>query len=212
MARVRFIVRRDIDGGGPGRPEGPGRGGRSPLGRAARAARRAARCRRGAHTIEFALLVPMLIPILMGAVEVTWQFCTSVALDKAAFEAARFGSLGRSNPDGTRNGPACEAAIKAAAVKAAGGFLTAARLTLTPTQYGNAAAAKGGPKGGSKGTGTGGSFVEYTLVYEQPLLLVPKVFTPKDNHVLIDKSLFTHVATTVVMNEPYPDATNTTPC
>lgn len=209
---MRFVGRREIGGGGHGGPEIPGSGTRRPLRRLGRAVRRAAKCRRGANLIEFSLLVPMLIPILMGAIEVTWQFCTSVALDKAAFEAARFGSLGRSNPDGTRNGPACEAAIKAEAVKAAGGFLSASRLTLTPTQYASSSGVGAGPSGGTRGTGVGGSFVAYTLAYEQPLLFVPKIASSKGGYVLIDRSFYNHSAATIVMNEPYPDATNTTPC
>jgi hypothetical protein len=47
--------------------------------------------------------------------------------------------------------------------------------------------------------------VTYTLTYRQPLLFAGE-------SVLFTGSTVTHQAVATVMNEPYPDATNTTPC
>jgi hypothetical protein len=134
----------------------------------------------------------------MGTFEVAWQFGLAVTLDNAAFQASRFGALGRVNADGTRAGSSCEAAVKAAAVKAGKGLLLADRLTVTPTQFARVVDLDESGKG-KRGTGVGGSFVEY----RQPLVAASKLF---------GKSEITHVATTTVVNEPYPDASKPTPC
>lgn len=154
--------------------------------------------------VEFAMVVPVVVGVLMGGVEVAWQYVASVALENAALTAARVGSLGRKNADGTRDGSACLSEVKAAAIEASAGLLSSARLTLTPTQYSKASdlAAR---TGGSAGTGVAGGFVEYRLVYQQPLLFFGRT-------AVFSGSSVTHEVRAAVMNEPYPNATSKTPC
>lgn len=202
MARVRFNGHPGVAPARVGRSDIPERGAGSAWRRLRRNAAGAARCRRGIYALEFAMLVPVFIPILMGCVEVAWQFGASVALDHASLEASRFASLGRKNADGSRAGSTCETAVKDAAIKAGGGFLRADRLTLLPMQYASASGMRG-RSGGTAGTGVGGSFVEFRLEYRQRFIVSGKLF---------GKTEMTHVATTTVMNEPYPDASNPPPC
>jgi hypothetical protein len=153
------------------------------------------------------MLASIFIPVLMGTIEFAWQFLAAIALDNASLQASRFGSLGRLNADGTRGGSACEADVKAAAIKAGAGILQSARLTLNPTVYGSATGVQTST-GGVSGTGSGGSFVEYRLEYRQPLLFAGNFFLFKK----YVSGEITHVAVTTVMNEPYPNAANQPPC
>jgi hypothetical protein len=148
------------------------------------------------------MVMPIFIPLLMGTIEVAWQFGAAVALDHASLQASRFASLGRQNANGSRSGSTCLAAVKDAAIQAGGGLLFADRLTVVPTQFGSAAGVTS-RTGGTTGTGVGGSFVEYRLEYRQPFMVAGKLF---------GKSEQVHVAITTVVNEPYPDAASSTPC
>lgn len=202
MARVRFLEHTGVALGRARRPDIPEAGAASGATRLLRRALSVSRCRRGAYLLEFAFIAPALIPVLMGMVEIAWQFRVSVAVDHAALEASRYASLGRDDGDGKHVGSACPADIKAAAIKAAGGMLVADRLTLTPTQFGTASSMRT-RTGGTSGTGTGGSYVEYRLEYRQRYIVASKLFGASE---------VTHVATTTVMNEPYPNAPKPKAC
>lgn len=204
MARVRFPRR---FGKKPERTCGAAtavRGARSafePLGRRVSGA---ARCRRGAYAVEFAMVSTILVPVLMGAIELSWQFAASVALENATLEASRVATLGRKDAKGAIIGPACEEAIKKAAIDAAIGLLSINRLTMTPTTFTDPKDLINKSKTGTAGTGDSGTYVRYRLQYRQPFLFAPQIFAGKTEMI--------HDAVFAVKNEPYPNVKNKTPC
>jgi Flp pilus assembly protein TadG len=159
--------------------------------------------------LEFAMVSCALIPMLLVMVEVAMQSATAAALDHAAQKAARAGSLGRENADGTRSGQACHAAILAAARQAGGGLLNG-NLQLTVSNYGSAGSAvTAGPgrKNATSGAGLGGRTVVYELRYDQPTIFTKPVTTPWGT---IGRERFIHTAVFTIQNEPFakgdPDA------
>ncbi len=49
--------------------------------------------RRGAHTLEFALLAPVLVALLVAVMEFGWYFSRQVAVTTAVRDAARVGAM-----------------------------------------------------------------------------------------------------------------------
>lgn len=62
-----------------------------------RRARRCATQRRGATVVEFALIVPLLLALLMGIMEFAWMARTQLTVANAAREGVRFAALGNTS-------------------------------------------------------------------------------------------------------------------
>jgi Flp pilus assembly protein TadG len=77
---------------------------------------------RGAAAVEFALILPILLLILMGTIEWGWFFFTHQRVVNAAREGARVGTLEPPNSTGDPQG---------AAIAAANQYLTDVGLTAT---------------------------------------------------------------------------------
>jgi Flp pilus assembly protein TadG len=80
---------------------------------------------RGAAAVEFALVLPILLLFVMGTIEWGWFFFTHQRVVNAAREGARAGTLLPPPPSSTAS------QVQAAAVTAAGDYLTAVGLTNT---------------------------------------------------------------------------------
>ena len=150
--------------------------------------------RRGATAIEFALVANVFVVLVFLMLEASWMMVIEMAINDAAQEASRLGSLGTLPATGTR-----EDAIKAAVVTRAAGLLTSDYLTITMQSYGSiynyghhAANATQTP-----GAGSGRQLVQYVVAYAQPLL------TPLASTVLGGRTSFTHSTTIMVQNEPF---------
>lgn len=166
-------------------------------------ARRTGRSRRGgAYLIEFSSVVTFaVIPILLSGVEMAWHGAVSAAVDNAALRASRFGSLGRQLPDGTHAGAACQDAIEREARRAGGGLLSGP-LRVTVESYPTMAQASA-RLNAARNPGLGGYTVNYRVEYDQRFVFLKALFGKHR----------THVATTTIQNEPFPDgAPNAPPC
>jgi len=153
--------------------------------------------RRGATAMEFGLVAPMLVLLLLGMIEAGVQFGTGLLLDSAARDASRFGVTGATAPAGMANPPPDRtAAIRRIVLDRGAGLLRDDRLTMTITAF--AGFAEIGQQGaGTDGPGGRGAVVLYELRYTQPVL------TPLPSAAFGARE-FIHVATAVVRNEPFP--------
>lgn len=83
----------------------------------------------GAAAVEFALIVPVLLLIVLGALDWGYFFFVQQVVTNAAREAARVGSLTPYDPAN----PAADTASQLEAEDAATAYLARAGLTATPT-------------------------------------------------------------------------------
>lgn len=155
------------------------------------------RCLRGATAIEFGLVAPMVVLLLIGMVEAGIQFGTGLLLDSAARDASRFGVTGAAAPAGMQDPPADRtAAIRRIVLDRGAGLLRDDRLSMTITAFGSFAQMDD-PAAGTAGPGGRGEVVLYQLRYTQPVL------TPLPSAAFGARE-FIHVATAIVRNEPFP--------
>jgi hypothetical protein len=151
----------------------------------------------GNVAVEFGLVAPMLVLLLVGLVEAGVQFGTGLLLDSAARDASRFGVTGATAPPGMANPPSDRtAAIRRIVLERGAGLFRDERLAMTITSFGSFAAIDD-PQAGTAGPGERGQVVLYELRYTQPVL------TPLPRAAL-GASAFLHVATAIVRNEPFP--------
>lgn len=167
------------------------------LGHPAGLRRALARDRRGHVIVEFALVAPMIALLLLATVEAGIQFGTGLLLDSAARDASRFGVTGATAPPGMANPPADRMlAIRRIVLDRGAGMFRDERLSLSVTAFGSFAALAQ-PANGVAGAGNRGDVVLYELRYRQPVL------TPLPA-LALGRAEFTHVATALVRNEPFP--------
>jgi Flp pilus assembly pilin Flp len=151
----------------------------------------------GNAAVEFGLVAPMLVLLLVGMVEAGVQFGTGLLLDSAARDASRFGVTGATAPAGMQNPPSDRTAtIRRIVLERGAGMFRDDRLSMTITSFGSFAAIDD-PQAGTAGPGARGEVVLYELRYTQPVL------TPLPQAAL-GASAFLHVATAIVRNEPFP--------
>jgi Flp pilus assembly protein TadG len=148
--------------------------------------------RRGSVILEFALIGPVVITLMVGIFELGMQLMTGAMLDYGVRMAARWGVTGRATPDGSTR----EAYIRSQILGATGGFLKTGQLSVTLTAYGSWANALG-RTGATGGPGGSGAVVSYSVSYVQPVMTPPAV-------ALLGRREFRHTGVLVVNNEPYP--------
>jgi Flp pilus assembly protein TadG len=164
------------------------------------ALRQVLRCRRGASTLEFALIAIPLLALMIGIPEISWQLTTAAALDEAVLRASRFGITGQATQTGEPPLYTCRSQTIAWIITSStGGFLKPAQLTVSIGSYGSASGLSGGIP--AAGAGTGGQIVTYTVTYAQPFLTDAWV------KLIGGSASLTHQATVVVKNEPFDNAT-----
>ncbi len=84
---------------------------------------------RGAAAVEFALVLPLLLMVVLGTIDWGWYFFVSQVVTNAAREGARVGSLTAYSP----TNPAADTLAAAEAATTVQTYLTGATLTGSPT-------------------------------------------------------------------------------
>lgn len=175
----------------------------------------------GQAMVEFALIGPMFITLLLGIFEIAGFLLVNTLLEGGAREAARFGITGREIGSGNR-----EDRIRQIVEDHAVGIIEASDIDLDTKVYrsfdrigepeaftdvnGNGAYDPGEPfddvngngewddDQGSDGLGTAGDIVVYTISYDwQVMTPLFRPLFPRDGLVTIETSL-------AVRNEPWP--------
>ena len=161
---------------------------------------RPARSRRsGVAIVEFALVMPLVLTLTIGAVEMGYQLTVASALDRATLRASRFGITGQQRATGAPAGMGCRSqSIAWLITSSSGNVLKPDRLNLTLASYGSASQMGGAS---SSGAGLGGQVVVYTATYTQPFLSLAWL------HLGGGPAALTHTATVAVKNEAFDNAT-----
>ena len=157
--------------------------------------RRLASGGRGASTVEFALVGPLLVSLLIGMAEFARVTVTQVLLEGAARDASRYGITGSvvaGQPPITE--AQREVQITAVVAKETAGLVDMSKLSITMMAYADFSDVGQSP--GQSGAGTADQVVVYTLTYDQPL--ITNLFAG-----VLHRASFHHVATVVVRNEPF---------
>ncbi len=158
------------------------------------------RSRRGTTAVEFAIAAIPFLVLLIGIIELAWQFTTAAALDAAVLRASRFGITGQATIAGEPAQYTCRSqTISWMISNSTGGFLKPANLTVSIQSYGNASDLTAGTP--VAGAGNGGQIVTYSVTYTQPFLTGAWI------NLIGGSPLLTHRANIVVKNEPFDDAT-----
>lgn len=176
--------------------------------------------RNGATAVEFGIIGPIFILMIIGIVELGLLLAAQTLLDNAAFSASRAGKTGYADTGSTQ-----EATIAAAVVKASSGLLKQDRLALASSAYADYSNV-GQPEPftdrnlngkwdsgesftdvngngrwdsdqGRSGLGTAGQIVVYTITYRWPL------FTPWLKSMVGVGGIYTLTTRIVVKNEPF---------
>ncbi len=154
---------------------------------------------RGTSALEFAMLVPAVVTVILLCLECGWQLAVGAALDYGAQRAARLGAVGSVVANGaTAPDQARKSAIRALVLSSTGGLLLDQRLgDVTTTSFAGFSAAKGK---GADSPGAGGDVVRYQLTYVQPFITGPLV------EALTGLQSIVHISTVFLPNEPFPKA------
>ena len=158
------------------------------------------RARRGTTAIEFAIAAIPLLVLLIGIIELSWQYATAAALDAAVLRASRFGITGQATAAGAPPQYTCRSqTIPWIIGNSTGGIINPANLKVSIQSYGNASdLAAGTPV---PGAGTAGQIVTYSVKYTQPFLTGAWIT------LIGGPASLTHHAQIVVKNEPFDNAT-----
>ena len=176
--------------------------------------------RHGSTAVEFGIIGPVFILMVIGIVELGLLLAAQTLLDNAAFSASRAGKTGYADTGSTQ-----EATIAAAVAKASSGLLKQDRMTLASSAYadysnvgqpepftdrnlngrwdvGEAFTDVNGNNRwdadqGRSGVGSAGQIVAYTVTYRWPL------FTPWLKSMIGSGGIYTLTTRIVVKNEPF---------
>jgi len=152
--------------------------------------------RRGAFSIGFALLVPLMVALILAGIELGTQVMTATLLDSALRDASRFGVTGELVPLGMETNPPAsrEVAIRRIVLDRGRGWIIDARLDpIRLTAHAGHAAI--GTPAAVAGAGSGGQVVVYEATYRAPVSRVPET--------LFGVSEILHRSRIVVRNEPF---------
>lgn len=157
-------------------------------------------CCAGATALEYAVLIPILLLLLLGIVEYSLIMYASAVLEGATTTAARAGKTGYPDPtsETTR-----QSYVYNLLDQQASGLLDPSKITVTATAYDNFAEI-GQSSQGTPGVGQANQIVVYTTSYPWP------VATPM-LQALLDggdgTGTFTVTSTAIVKNEPFAPTT-----
>lgn len=153
--------------------------------------------RRGSIALEFTLIAPVLMGLMMTVLEGAWQALTAATLDIGAREASRFGATGSAAP--TWLPPPVptsrEEAVRRVVLWFGPHVLHPDRLSIRVMAY--AAPGAMAAPGGAAGAGAAGETVLYELTYQQPFLSpIPAL--------VLGRGSLDHTSRMIVRNEPFP--------
>ncbi len=157
------------------------------------------RDRSGTTALEFAIVGPVFIIVLLMVFEFAMQLAVDLALNYGTGAAARYavtgavtGTSGSQGSNNTNN-----IAIRNIIVSSTGGLLNPNRVMVTATSYANPSSYAAGTGQVSGSNGSSGSVVVYSITYNQPFM------TGLPTLVGSTTTSITHQATVIVQNEPY---------
>ena len=145
---------------------------------------------RGTTALEFAIVGPAFVLLLLAVIETAWQLTVDLALNIGVIAGSRYAITGVGYAAGTR-----DSTILSTIVSASGGILKSANLTLTSQAY-SSPISYGSGGNAVASTGSSGQLVIYTVSYQQSFL------TGLPTAVLGYGSI-AHTATLIVQNEPF---------
>jgi Flp pilus assembly protein TadG len=155
------------------------------------------RARRGAFTVEFALLAPPFFLLMMGIIELCLMEGAQQILESAAYNTSRLGKTGYVAGGQTQAQTINQVLINE--LSSYGSLIDVAHVTTTQASYSSFSGAAAG--GGTLGYGTEEQIVTYTITYPW------KIFTPLMCSALGSAcgtgSIVNLTSTIVVRNEPY---------
>lgn len=145
----------------------------------------------GASTLEFALLLPPFIFLVIGMLEMCMIMFVSMSMDVALDNTARTGSTGY-----VASGQTQQQTIIATMNQYLGGMIDTTQLSITTTSYSdlNQIGVNGQ---GTSGLGTANQYVVYNVSYPWHLM------TPLLDEVVGTNGVYTITVQTLVKNEPY---------
>ena len=160
---------------------------------------RSLRDRRGTTALEFALIGPVFIIVLLMAFEFAIQLAVDLALSYGAGAAARYAVTGAvTGTNGSKGSNSTnDTTIRNIIVSSTGGLLNPSRVNVSATSYANPSNYAAGTGKTSGSNGFSGSMVVYSITYNQPFL------TGLPTMVGSGTTSITHQATVIVQNEPY---------
>ncbi|MBV9750849.1 MAG: pilus assembly protein [Acetobacteraceae bacterium] len=157
------------------------------------------RDRRGTTALEFALVGPVFIVMLLMVFEFGIQLAVDLALSYGAGAAARYAITGAvTGTSGSKGSNSTnDTTIRNLIVSSTGGLLNPNRVMVSATSYSNPLSYAAGSGKTSGSNGYAGSIVVYSISYTQPFL------TGLPALVASGTKSITHQATVIVENEPY---------
>jgi Flp pilus assembly protein TadG len=165
-------------------------------------AARLLRNRSGNVIVEFAIIIPGLLALIVFLVEGSFQLLTEALLQYGLREATRFGTTGQPYPPNMAANPppSREAAIPLIIASYGAGLIKPSNLTVTMTGY-STFNAIGTPGAGTSGAGGPAAVVQYQVSYYQPWLFSGTAYPA----VAVTKwSGIQHGLQMVVQNEAFP--------
>lgn len=159
-----------------------------------RLSRHKKRCR-GVTALEFALIAPVFLLLLMGATEMSLILMAQHLMENATFNTSRLAKTGY-----TENGQTQQETLTAklnTELQSMGSLIDITKVTMTATSYASLSQI-GQPEQGQEGFGTAQQVAVYRVTYPW------RVFTPLLAHALdAADSQITLSSRIVVRNEPY---------
>jgi len=153
------------------------------------------KARRGVAAVEFALIMPMMVLLMIGVTEMSLVMLCQHLLENATYNASRTSKTGF-----VASGKTQAETVMDVLLTRLGGLsplIDPAKLTVTSMVYGNLSEI-GQPEQGEVGTGTASQVVVYTVSYPW------QTFTPLIGHLLGDVNGVVNLTSRIVVrNEPY---------
>jgi Flp pilus assembly protein TadG len=150
--------------------------------------------RKGAVSVEFALLSPVFFLFMMGSVELCLMMGAQQLLENAAFNTSRLAKTGYVASGETQGQTVSQILISE--LQSYGTLIDTTKVTMTEAAYSSFQAAGSGT-GGTAGYGTQQQIVVYNVSYGW------KLFTPIISAVMGTNGIVNLTTQIVVRNEPY---------
>lgn len=159
--------------------------------------------RRGATAVETGFVLLPFLMLIIGIIEIGYQYTTASLLDAGALRASRFGMTGQSVTNAAGNA-ICRSdvgntinGLRNQIVRGSGNFLVNSRIGVNVRTFGNVGNAGNASIVGTNSLGSGGSIVRYSLTYPQPFL------TLAWTRLFGGPSQIVHTANVFIKNEPF---------
>lgn len=151
--------------------------------------------RRGVTAVEFALIAPVFIMLMIGITEISLIMLSEHLLENAVYNASRTAKTGYVESGKTQLDTVMD--VLHARLSGLAPLLDPAKLTVTTVSYGDLSDI-GQPEQGSEGLGTASQVVVHTITYPW------QTFTPLMGGIIGDQNGIIRLSSRIVVrNEPY---------